>query len=110
MRIARFTFFLFFTLYMFFPDSARNIGFGSAGLRVLFLDVLVFIMILASIKNFLLSFIQLTKMIPITAIIFFSITIIISILRGLPNYGGFTIGEARWFLLSILILVGFSYI
>lgn len=101
-RIVVYAMLLFWSL---FPNDEviRVIGFGPEGARLMLLDVLVLLAVIfalcASWKEFSrgvrsVSAVGLTLLLGVASF---------SLLRGLSQYGGFAIGEARWYYLFILL-------
>ena len=108
MKFIRIIFYFFFLIYLLIPDWTKNIGIGEPGQRILLFDFFILLLFILTIYSLFSSIIHLFKLSSLIGIFLFSITLIISILRGLPEYGGFAIGESRWYLCSILLPIGFS--
>lgn len=108
-KLSKILFFFFFTIYLLFPNEIKDLGIGPSGMRILFLDVFVLSIIIINIPYIISALVDITRIIPFWVIVLFILSIVISLLRGLPLYGGFSIGEGRWFLSSILLVIGFSF-
>ncbi len=109
-NIPQVIFLLFFTLYLIFPGDheLREVGFGSHGSRILLLDIFVIIFVISSLGYILSSSKKIINYIGFIPIIFFLGTSSFSLIRGLPLYGGWAIGEARWFFLIIFLPIGYA--
>lgn len=108
MKVSRSIFYFFFTIYLILPDTAREIGIGPAGFRILFFDLFVISISLMTAVHFYESFRDLKEVVSLKALFIFGMLVFVSVLRGLPVYKGIAVGEARWYLCSILVLVGFA--
>jgi O-antigen ligase len=100
---------LILALYMVYPreEGIKTFGIGPEGGRVLLLDFFV-----GSLLLFAASRYKPTARIVIDATsrlgwILFWTTLTFSVLRGYPLYGGWALGESRWFVCSILVPVGY---
>ena len=44
-KFSKILFYFFFTIYLLFPNEIKDLGIGTAGMRVLFLDVFVILIV-----------------------------------------------------------------
>lgn len=84
-------------------DEIRFLGIGSGGSRLLLLDLLVAgVLTRALTLNWDNVRIGL-KRLDSWALVLFAGAVVFSLMRGVYENGGFAVGEARWYLLSVLL-------
>lgn len=103
-------FLLVFGAYILFPreDGLKTVGLGAEGARILFLDVFVLIVLIghaALYRHSLKETLSVTGRVPW---LLFGGTVLYSLLRGLPAFGGMALGESRWFFCAALVPVGYT--
>jgi O-antigen ligase len=97
-------------VYLLFPteDGIKTLGIGERGSRLLLMDLFVVSLVIASISIYGLAcrnIMQITGKVPW---FLFLGAFLVSLIRGLPAYGGMALGEARWFACALLVPVGFA--
>src|SRR5512140_3585712 len=110
LRIAQGVFILFFLGYLLFPNDEefRAIGLGTPGSRVLILDIFVLLMLVATASAFRRATHLLVRQIGFLPLVLFLGMYLFSLFRGLPIYGGFAIGEGRWYASIVLMPAAYA--
>ena len=110
MKFVRGIFYLTLFLYLLFPrdDGLKIVGIGPEGSRVLLLDILLLLMLIGSLSVYFRSFKGVKNKTGLFPLLLFGGATLFSLVRGIPVYGGYAIGEARWYLLSVMMPVGYA--
>lgn len=109
LKAGRLIFLLVLLAYWAFPneDGIREWGIGSEGGRVLLLDLFVITLLFLVMSQYRTAVSSVVRMTSRVGWVMFWSALLLSMVRGLPLYGGWAIGESRWFFCSILVPVGY---
>jgi hypothetical protein len=110
LRTAKAVFSIGFLAYLVFPNPGElnDLGIGSEGGRVLVLDVFLVLMVIFTASSYREAARQLVRRIGKIPLILFAGISTFSVIRGLPDYGGFAIGEARWYACILLMPAAYA--
>ncbi len=96
---------LLWTLYLLFPndDSFHTMGIGDAGGRILVIDIFVAVLAFLTITKWRLAWYPCKKTFRKYVLVVFALVVCQSLVRGIPEYRGLAIGEARWYLSATML-------
>jgi O-antigen ligase len=107
---ARWVFALTFLAYLLFPndDEFRMIGLGTAGFRILIMDIFVLFMIVGTASEYRTAIKKVFNRTGFWPPAILVGLFLFSFLRGVPLYGGYAIGEGRWYAAIVLMPAAYA--
>ncbi len=92
--------------YFFFPndDEFHVLGIGPTGARILVLDMVILVLMFVSIGHFRPIFKKATSLLGSLPLVLLFSMVGFSLARGIPEFAGLAIGEARWYLSAIVFV------